>query len=426
MKSVTRTYHPLPFEHLEPKRFEDLVRQLTYDFRVWRQLEPTGRAGSDDGFDVRGFEIVDAASPPGQLQEEDAIPIPLNDRLWLIQCKREKEIGPSKLIDYLNNINDSSIENLHGLVFVAACNFSKKSMDEFRNWCTKKGVQEMYLWGTAIIEDFLYQPKNDHLLFAYFGISLQIRRRRLSTDIHRTVALKRRLSKLVPNGNPMSPMILRDVDDKRYPHTDRNTTMEGNYSWLPCYSKGISHEGLTVIRRDHFAYYDHKEQQWDLASKINFARPSRDVNPWYDLQNSAEHDQLASDLRSFWMSLPQDTQRHVFFIVHIKYEDIIEIDDVPDGLVKVPTIFVSFNNHIPPFANAWDIRFDHNRSTIDQFLRSDPAQFHKSGHLKVFPDKYRDLKWEQGWFEKNGIAYTSRLHEFPLGRQSQPGMQITD
>jgi hypothetical protein len=73
MKTVTRTFHPLPFEHLEPKRFEDLVRQLTYDFRPWRQLEPTGRAGSDDGFDARGFEIVDFAVHSDEGDDRDEV-----------------------------------------------------------------------------------------------------------------------------------------------------------------------------------------------------------------------------------------------------------------------------------------------------------------------------------------------------------------
>jgi hypothetical protein len=91
LPAATRTIHPLPFEHLDPKRFEDLVRQLAYDFRPWRQLEPTGRAGSDDGFDIRGYEITDiAAAVELADQDEDTIPPPPMDRLWLIQCKREK------------------------------------------------------------------------------------------------------------------------------------------------------------------------------------------------------------------------------------------------------------------------------------------------------------------------------------------------
>ena len=54
---TTRPLNPLPFTYLKPKRFEDLVRQLVYDFRLGA-LETTGRSGSDDGFDARGLEIV--------------------------------------------------------------------------------------------------------------------------------------------------------------------------------------------------------------------------------------------------------------------------------------------------------------------------------------------------------------------------------
>ena len=56
--ATTRTIGPLHLEDLEPHRFEDLIRQLIYDFRNWRRLEATGRAGSDAGFDARGAEIT--------------------------------------------------------------------------------------------------------------------------------------------------------------------------------------------------------------------------------------------------------------------------------------------------------------------------------------------------------------------------------
>jgi hypothetical protein len=52
----SRTIGPLHFEDLEPHRFEDLVLRLIYDFRPWRELQATGRSGSDDGFDARGIE----------------------------------------------------------------------------------------------------------------------------------------------------------------------------------------------------------------------------------------------------------------------------------------------------------------------------------------------------------------------------------
>src|SRR5271155_826683 len=94
--TVTRTQNPLPFEHLEPKRFEDLARQLAYGFKFWRQLEATGRTGSDDGFDARGFEIVPDAQPEATSDDDDDVADGgLADRLWLVQCKREKAIGPA-------------------------------------------------------------------------------------------------------------------------------------------------------------------------------------------------------------------------------------------------------------------------------------------------------------------------------------------
>jgi hypothetical protein len=136
----TRTYNPLPFTDLEPKRFEDLVRQLVYDFRPWRRLEATGRSGSDDGFDARALEIVeapDAATPVDRDEPEDetATTDGAADRLWLIQCKRERTINPAKLKSHLGQINLSPEEKLHGIIFAAACDFSMASRDAFYAWC---------------------------------------------------------------------------------------------------------------------------------------------------------------------------------------------------------------------------------------------------------------------------------------------------
>jgi len=36
---VTRTFAPIHFEDLDPHRFEDLVRELIYDFRDWQSIE---------------------------------------------------------------------------------------------------------------------------------------------------------------------------------------------------------------------------------------------------------------------------------------------------------------------------------------------------------------------------------------------------
>ena len=181
---TTRTLNPLPFNVLEPKRFEDLVRQLAYGFRRWRMLEATGRMGSDEGYDARGFEITtDDADVDVETQDDDSMPVRTTDRIWLIQCKRERSIGPAKMRQYLGEIADHEAHGLYGIIFAAACDFSMTTCEVLRNWCRDHGISEVHVWGKGEIEDQLFQPKNDHLLFAYFGISLQIRRRSARTSL---------------------------------------------------------------------------------------------------------------------------------------------------------------------------------------------------------------------------------------------------
>jgi Restriction endonuclease len=149
---VTRTLNPLPFSDLEPKRFEDLVRQLVYDFRPWIRLEATGRAGSDDGYDARGIEGLDrAATDENENDDEPADEPPrVPERAWLIQCKRERTIGPSKLEKYLEGIAVSEREKLYGLIFVASCDFSKKSRDVLADRCRSNGLSEFQIGASVI------------------------------------------------------------------------------------------------------------------------------------------------------------------------------------------------------------------------------------------------------------------------------------
>src|SRR6266567_2753651 len=48
------------------------------------------------------------------------------ERLWLIQCKREKAIGPKKLAGYLDAIPVDHANRLYGIIFAAACDFPKR------------------------------------------------------------------------------------------------------------------------------------------------------------------------------------------------------------------------------------------------------------------------------------------------------------
>ena len=281
---TTRSIGPLHFEDLEPKRFEDLVRQLAYEFRAWRKLEATGRSGSDDGFDARGLEIVAGDGGAVETEDEDSDnqgEIVTTDRLWLIQCKRERRIGPTGLVKYLGEIRLQPGEALHGLVFAAACDFSKKAHDQFNEKCRAVGLQECYLWGKAAIEDLLFQPKNDHLLFAYFGFSLSIRQRTLQAPLRRDIATKKRVKAVIERSTNRM-IAIRNASEDIYPKVPPQTERFADRHWRICPYKEINHKGLVVEFAAHLAFLD--GESWDAAdalglrrSQLYFGRWDRDI-----------------------------------------------------------------------------------------------------------------------------------------------------
>ncbi len=162
---ATRTINPLHFEDLEPHRFEDLVRQLIYNFRNWHALEATGRSGADDGIDIRGFEPMLFAEGTQSSGPEN--------RVWIIQCKRYNSMGPAAVRKIVTNDLEQQPETPYGYMLVASCTFSKRAYDAFRDEVSKFGVRESLIWGKGELEDQLFKPINHHLLPPFFGLAYQ-------------------------------------------------------------------------------------------------------------------------------------------------------------------------------------------------------------------------------------------------------------
>ena len=94
----------------------------------------------------------------------------------MIQCKREKKLSASRI----TAIIDDAVKKErppYGYILAAPVNFTKKSYDAFRSALIERGVSEFQLLGKAELEDMLYQPKNDRVLFAFFSVSLVTQRR---------------------------------------------------------------------------------------------------------------------------------------------------------------------------------------------------------------------------------------------------------
>jgi hypothetical protein len=339
--ATTRTIGPLHFEDLDPKRFEDLVRQLAYEFKPWRRLEATGRSGSDDGFDARGYEIVAEEGQPSTSSEEDEVDedrSTLYDRLWLIQCKRERSIGPKALVKYLEDTVLGPDERLHGLVFTAACDFSKKSRDDFSMKCREMELDEWHLWGKAELEDRLFRPENDHLLFAYFGISLTIRRRSQRTDLRARLAMKRKANRML-KGKSHAALLLRSPDATKYPQMDDLADFKKSPLWMVWPYSGMSYKGLKFCVQRYYAYLSDDGKSWDAAMAVNEARGSSRDDPWLGDDQLNETRQTISEL---WDKIPEANKAWLEIVGVLPFEEILDIDDLGDEYVKSPHVYAQF------------------------------------------------------------------------------------
>jgi hypothetical protein len=340
----TLTLGPIHFEDLEPHRFEDLVRQLLYDFRDWRQIEATGRSGADQGFDARGWEIAGGTvfEPDTEdiLNDSALAEEGVRDRLWLIQCKREKSISPAKLRKHLLDIKLDTGIDLHGIIFAVASDISSKTREVFRTELRELGATEGYLWGKGEIEDMLFQPKNDHLLFAYFGVSLRARRQSLRTEVRARLAMKRKASKFITGFG--TPLLVRDGSDTTYPYSADAPSSLSGLPWRVWTNGECKFDGVHLPLKRCFAFIDDDGEGWDFAEKMNDVMPHGFENPWETDQDSElvqARRRGREEAFPTWDALPPANKAWFEVFDILPYENIIDLDEKGDEHFEHPHIY---------------------------------------------------------------------------------------
>jgi hypothetical protein len=351
---ATRTLNPLHFEDLEPHRFEDLVRQLIYDFRHWQSIEATGRLGADEGLDIRAFEVADA-EPDAAAEEEGDEPEPLaarEQRLWVIQCKREKRIGPRQVRAIVEAALPENGDRVYGLVLAAACDFSRRSRDAFRQVARESGVQEFHLWGKADLEDMLFLPKNDHLLFAYFSISLQVRRRSLRTELRSRLATKRKLIRVLGEvgARACKTVLLRDAAEEHYPYVSLIPDFAERPRWF--YRTFMGHlipDHVAFLVRRCYAYIDDSAEHWDALLDHNEATP-RDLEVQFTESLSRRDYSRESRYYSYWFGHIEEKNRAWFEVArYIHYDRILAVDEDGDAYHPGPHLLIAFSPADGPY-----------------------------------------------------------------------------
>jgi hypothetical protein len=360
LPSVSRTIGPLHFEDLEPHRFEDLVRQLAYDFRDWWSLDATGRLGSDGGMDIRGIAVVgateDTTPDTSSDDEEDSEVAVLEEREWRIQCKRYKEIGATLMRTVVREtIPDVSVP-AYGIIVAAACDVSAKTVAAFRDEAFKRNVREAHLWTKAQLEDMLFRPAWDHLLFAYFGISLGTRRRSQLQQVRSRIALKRKLLRALQwesiEGGAPQPVLIRDILDDAYPA----------FSDVPGFTTTRTppwHMGRVTLFHPQALYVERavgdgwvkEDGTWDMLEGTlqDMSYLGSDHDYWMELRKDLmeyEDRQRSQD------QVPERERRSIELWRALPFENLLEVDPLGDSVHVGPHLYCRFaNGEAGPYAS---------------------------------------------------------------------------
>ncbi|MHA2314882.1 MAG: hypothetical protein ACXACF_06295 [Candidatus Hermodarchaeia archaeon] len=366
---------------LDPHRFEDLVRNLIYDFRRWQSIEATGKGGSDEGFDIRAWEGTQEVVNIEDEEGEQGIH-PMEGNLWKIQCKREKKLGPSRV----KKIIDEGVEKdspPYGYILVAPTNFSKQSYDVFRNGLREKGVMEFYLWGKAELEDMLYLPKNDHILFAFFGISLVTRKRLRFSEIKFAINNKNKLLRILSGGSHIRDLhesiLVRDYKDIHYPWRGEYKDFDKRPRWMEHIVIGYHPLGLIVKAKEHFAFADLDKKEWDYTKAVDLVHRQGEQK-----YGKVIIDETRRRVEDFYKYLPRRNQAKFMIEGIIFFEDILVIDDKGDISNSYPHIFVDFKPSKGPFRGFW-----YYLEIDGQKIELDDNEFKR---VKVFPQKFPEIK----------------------------------
>lgn len=365
MSQGSRTLNPLHFEDLEPHRFEDLVRQLAYRYRPWRYLDATGRLGRDQGVDIRGVEMV---SPPSELglesreEEEDgqALALPVaEEREWRIQCKRYKRIGPKVMREIVADAIPDTEEAPYGLVVATACDVSGGTMAAFRGEAVRRGVVEGHLWTKAHLEDILFLPENDDLLFAYFGISLGIRRRSQLQRIRESITVKRKLLRAFGeksiSAGLMQDVLIRDMADTDYPYEERVP----GYSKMRCAPWHVGRveyfhvRGLLVCRFGYDGWVK-EDGSWDILEES--AQVAGTMGYAYRLEREEAEERLEENerrqrLRYLHGRVPERERTHIRELWLVPFAHVVEVDPIGDAVYEGPHVYCRFDGSEGPYVD---------------------------------------------------------------------------
>jgi len=374
--------------------------------------------------DIRAIELVQLNEEAAD--EEERTEGAFLERQWVFQCKREKALPPKRIRKAVDEGLKSFTDPPHGFVLAAACDVSKEARDAFREEMVARGIEEFFIWAKGELEDLLFQPKNDRLLFAYFGIALQPKRRSLSTALRSEITKKKQLTALIGEESEQRGklVLLRDPSDDRYPHQPRPN--EAPARWVLCRALTLRKPGhLIVLQHEHLAATSVDGKQWDAIldydTMLNMAEGELRAAHAWSIEDRTYPDRSP---HVFWNEYIDESQRAFLKVRRaVPLDRILALDPLGDGFFPVPHVLVDFVDKTGPFSPVRYPSLEHARymgGHID-------LEVDASNRARIFP---KPLPAEDGpepaEFDQTGkagpltTATKEKLQEF-LARMSVGG-----
>jgi len=279
-------------------------------------------------------------------------------------------------------------------------------------------VQEFHLSGRAELEDMLYMPKNDRILFAFFGVSLASKKRTRVTEIRTVVNNKNKLWSILSTGGDdfesfaEAHVLIRDVNDTRYPNKEDCPGFDNLPRWKEYIACEFRAEGVRFHIREHFAYLNLEKKEWDCTPVIDLLyRESEGRGD--DGDGLLELRRRVSD---FWEHLPRANQARFIIDGIVLYERFAFIDKIGDPRYKFPHLYVEYGSH-GPFDGHW------------KFITPNPTTFVSPegySRIEIFPKEfpnptrgavYRNKTIRMGQQNLARLQYNSRSVFFDIDNE---------
>jgi hypothetical protein len=232
-------------------------------------------------------------------------------------------------------------------------------MAAFRGEAVARGVVEGHLWTKAHLEDLLFLPENDDLLFAYFGISLGIRRRSQLQRIRECITLKRKLLRAFGeksiSGGLMQDVLIRDMADTDYPYEERVP----GYSEMRCPPWHIArveyfHVRGPLVCRFGYDGWVKEDGSWDILEESG--QVAGTMGYAYRLEREEAEGRLGEDerrqrLRVLHERVPEEERAHIRELWLVPFAHIVEVDPIGDWLYEGPHVYCRFDGTEGPYVD---------------------------------------------------------------------------